>query len=131
MGLGVFTAFLPIPMQMLVAALLAIAWRANLAISISLVWLTNPVTMPVVFYCTYKLGAWLLRMPPRTLADGVTLEWLSSQLGTLWQPFLLGSLVAGLVLGGVAYGATRGYWAWWVRHQWRRRQRVRCASRDR
>lgn len=131
MGIGLFTACLPIPMQMLVAAVLAVTARANLPISVSLVWLTNPLTMPVVFYCTYKLGAWLLRTPTRTLPDGLSLEWFWSQVGTLWQPLLLGSVVTGMLLGGVAYGATHGYWRWWVRRQWQRRQRIRCASRGR
>ncbi|WP_213876714.1 DUF2062 domain-containing protein [Pseudomonas sp. dw_358] len=131
MGIGCFTALLPIPLQMLAAAMLAVSLRANLAISVSLVWLTNPLTMPVVFYGTYQLGAWLLHTPARNLPDGMTWEWLSSQLGTMWQPFVLGSLVTGVVLGGVAYGTTRGYWEWRVRRQWQRRQRLRCASRDR
>jgi uncharacterized protein len=59
MAVGLFWAMIPMPMQMLAAAAVAIALRANLPISIGLVWLTNPITMPPVFYCSYKLGAWL------------------------------------------------------------------------
>lgn len=121
MGLGLFTALLPVPLQMLVAAILAVAMRANLAISVSLVWLTNPLTMPVVFYCTYRLGAWLLHIPPLQRPEALSWEWLSGQLATLWPPFLLGSLVAGTVLGAAAYAATLLYWQWRVRRQWRRR----------
>lgn len=123
MGLGVFCAFLPIPLQMLVAALLAVACRANLAISVSLVWLTNPLTMPVLFYLTYQVGAWLLGVPPRVLPEHLSWQWVSSQLATLWQPLVLGSVVTGLVLGGVAYGATLLYWRGWVARRWRRRRR--------
>ena len=36
----------------------------------------------------------------RSLPDNLTWEWISGQLSTLWQPFLLGSVVLGLVLGG-------------------------------
>ena len=49
---GVFCAFLPIPGQMIVAAALALLCTSNLAISIGLVWLTNPLTMPPVFVIT-------------------------------------------------------------------------------
>jgi uncharacterized protein (DUF2062 family) len=63
MAVGLFAAFIPIPLQMLVAAILAITVRGNMPIAISLVWLTNPITMPV-FICTYMTGAWLMNVPP-------------------------------------------------------------------
>ncbi len=65
MGMGLFAAFIPIPLQMLLAASLAVWVRANLPISVGLVWLTNPITMPPVFYCTYKMGAWVMGIPAR------------------------------------------------------------------
>ena len=45
-----------------------------------------------------------------------------SQMSTLWQPFLLGSVVTGVVLGALAYCLTMLYWRWWVSRQWRRRK---------
>ena len=110
MAVGIFAAFIPIPFQMLLAAFLAITVRSNMPISVSLVWLTNPITMPPVFYCTYKTGAWLMNVPARSLPDKLTWEWISSQLSTLWQPFLLGSVVCGVVLGALAYCLTQLYW---------------------
>lgn len=50
MAIGLFWAMIPMPMQMLAAAAVAIPLRANLPISIGLVWLTNPITMPPIFY---------------------------------------------------------------------------------
>ncbi len=102
MGVGLFAALIPIPMQMLLAAALAIPVRGNLPIAVSLVWLTNPLTMPPVFFVTYMTGAWLMQVPPRTLPDELTFEWITDQLATVWQPFLLGSVVCGVVLGIVA-----------------------------
>ncbi len=125
MAVGLFAAFIPIPMQMLLAASLAIPMRANMPIAVSLVWLTNPITMPPVFYCTYKVGSWLMQQPPRHLPNDLTFQWITDQLYTLWQPFLLGSVVCGLVLGGLAYCLTMLYWRWWVARQWRRRKEQR------
>ncbi|WP_313652050.1 DUF2062 domain-containing protein [Pseudomonas soli] len=127
MGVGLFAALIPIPMQMLLAAALAIPVRGNLPIAVSLVWLTNPLTMPPVFFVTYMTGAWLLQVPPRTLPESITVDWVTEQLATIWQPFLLGSVVCGVVLGVLAYFTTMGYWRWWVGRQWRRRQ-CRCAA---
>lgn len=125
MAMGLFAAFVPIPMQMLLAAGLAVMVRANMPISVGLVWLTNPITMPPVFYCTYKMGAWLMGVAPRTLPGSLTWEWITQELSTLWQPFLLGSLVCGVLVGALGYVLTMLYWRWWVAHSWRKRQRRR------
>ena len=122
MAVGIFAAFIPMPFQMLLAAFLAVNVRANMPISVGLVWLTNPITMPPVFYCTYKIGAWLMNVPARTLPDELTWEWISGQLSTVWQPFLLGSVVCGVVLGALAYCLTMLYWRWWVSRKWKGRK---------
>jgi len=127
MAVGLFAAFLPIPAQMLVAAALAVVVRGNMPIAVSLVWLTNPITMPAVFFCTYQTGAWLMDVPARHLPDELTWEWISGELATLWQPFLLGSVVVGLVLGVIAYFAVMMYWRWWVSRQWARRKKKRMS----
>ncbi|NWD69730.1 DUF2062 domain-containing protein [Pseudomonas gingeri] len=125
MAVGLFAALMPIPLQMLLAAFLAILVRGNMPIAVSLVWLTNPLTMPPTFYITYRIGAWLMDVPPRSLPDELTWEWISGQLSTLWQPFLLGSLITGLVLAILGYCLTMAYWRWWVARQWKRRQEQR------
>jgi uncharacterized protein (DUF2062 family) len=125
MAVGLFAAFLPIPLQMLLAAILAIIVRGNMPIAVSLVWLTNPITMPAVFFFTYQTGAWLMDVPARHLPDELTWEWISGELSTLWQPFLLGSVVTGLVLGALAYCLVMMYWRWWVGRQWKRRKQSR------
>ena len=57
---GLFSAFIPVPSQMLLAALIAIVTRVNLPLSVALVWITNPITIPPMFYASYRLGAWIL-----------------------------------------------------------------------
>lgn len=123
MGVGLFAALMPLPLQMLLAAALALPARANLPLAVSLVWLTNPLTMPPVFYCTYKVGAWLLGVPPRQFPGGLSWAWITQEMAALWQPFLVGSVVSGVVLGGVGYFATLALWRWQVSRQWARRSR--------
>ena len=104
-SVGLFAAFIPVPFHMVLAAAGAILWRVNLPISVVLVWINNPITMPPIFYFAYKLGAWLLGTSPNeNIHFEVSFQWIIDQLATIWQPFLLGCLVLGsvsAVLGNV------------------------------
>lgn len=92
-SVGLFVAFLPVPFQMVFAAAAAIPCRVNLPISVALVWLTNPVTMPPVFYAAYTIGTWLLGIPPTEFHFEMSWTWLTRELGTMFAPFILGCLI--------------------------------------
>lgn len=128
MGIGLFAAFIPLPLQMLLAAALAIPVRGNLPLSLGLVWLSNPLTIPPMFYGSYKMGSWLLQRPEITLPDHLSVDWITGQVGTLWQPLLLGSLVVGLICAVLGYALTMLYWRWWVARNWQKRQQRRRAG---
>ncbi|GMG88187.1 DUF2062 domain-containing protein [Biformimicrobium ophioploci] len=120
-AVGIFVAFLPIPGQMPVAALLALLLRCNLPISVILVWISNPVTIPAIFYATYKFGAWLLGTPPINFTIELSWEWISTELQKIWAPLLLGSILCGLVLATTAYFGMRAFWRWHVLKRWKHR----------
>lgn len=118
---GLFWAMMPIPVQMLTSALSAIVFRINLPISVALVWLTNPITIPPVFYFNYLVGTWLLGTPPDVGEFQMSLEWIAAELQVIWKPLYFGSLVLGSVLAGLGYGAMRLYWRWHVMKRFRSR----------
>lgn len=122
MACGLFVTMLPIPMQMLLAAFLAISVRANLPISVSLVWLTNPITMPPVFFAQYKIGTLLLGAPERSMPMELSIAWLTSEIQHIWQPMLVGSLLTGVVAATLGYFGTLLYWRFWVARNWKRRK---------
>lgn len=127
---GVFCAFLPIPGQMLVAALLALLFASNLAISIGLVWLTNPFTIPPIFYFTYRVGASLMDTHVRPdIAFRWDLAWLQSELAAIWWPLLLGSVLTGILLAILSYFAVHWFWIWHVNQSWRKRKQLRLRRR--
>ncbi|MCP5179646.1 MAG: DUF2062 domain-containing protein [Pseudomonadales bacterium] len=125
--IGLFCAFLPIPFQMVPAAVLALLFRCNLPISVALVWITNPVTMPPMFYFAYRLGAWLLGHQTSVTSVHLTWEWLGSNLVNVGYPLLFGSLVCGWVLGVTAFVVVRVTWRLHVVSRWRQRRALRKA----
>lgn len=128
-AIGLFMAFVPMPFQMIPAAALAIYLRANLPIAVALVWITNPFTMPPVFYFCYLLGAWILNTPPLPFEFEPTWEWIGWELSRIWQPFLLGSLVVASVASLAGYWSIRGLWRWHVIRDWERRKTRRPRAR--
>ena len=122
---GLFMAFIPVPFQMILAAAGAIIFKVNLPLSVALVWITNPVTMPPMFYGTYKLGAWLMNTPPREFDFELSMEWLTTGLAAIWQPFLLGCLVAGSISAILGYIVIRLFWRWHIVKEWNERKKRR------
>ncbi|WP_141318739.1 DUF2062 domain-containing protein [Halomonas halmophila] len=118
---GLFCALLPIPFQMASAALGAWALRANLPLSVALVWITNPLTMPLIFYANYRLGAWLLEAPARQAPDGLSTRWIADQMLDILPALALGSLVAAVACGLTGSLVIRLLWRWQVVRSWRRR----------
>ncbi|RRJ85458.1 DUF2062 domain-containing protein [Aestuariirhabdus litorea] len=127
---GIFCAFLPIPFQMVAAATLAVIVRCNLPLSVALVWITNPLTMPAIFYFTYKVGCYLLDTPIREVPFEMTPQWVEGELSAIWEPLLAGSMLTGLLLGAFCYFVIRFYWRWSVGRSWRARQMRRSRNTD-
>lgn len=119
---GMVCAFIPIPFQMVLAGALAVVFHVNIPISVALVWLTNPLTMPPLFYFAYEVGQFILGQPD--VDDFVfepSLEWMLNLLQHNWQPFILGCLVTGISLGLIGYVAIHVIWRRKVTARWRRR----------
>jgi hypothetical protein len=81
--------------------------------------------MPPIFYAAYKAGAWTLGQTPRHLDFELSIEWLLHELGAVWQPFLLGCLMLGLISAIAGHIAVRMIWRIHVMSSWRERQRRR------
>jgi hypothetical protein len=109
-AVGLFVAWVPIPFQMVLAAALAILVRVNLPISVALVWVSNPFTMPPLFYFAYRLGTRILGVPAGKFNIELSFEWLGSGLAAIWQPFLLGCFVMGASCSLLGYLGMRLIW---------------------
>lgn len=130
-AVGLFMAFMPVPVQMLLAALASILFRVNIIIGVSLVWVTNPITIPPVFFFTYLVGTWILGAPLHPETFQPTVEWFWQEFGNIWKPLLLGSLIVGSLASLSGYGLVHLLWRLHVVRQWHRRRLQRERRRKR
>jgi len=127
--IGLFCAFLPIPFEMIPAAIGAIIWRANLPIAIAWVWISNPITWVPLWGPPYIMGAWLLNQPIMPLDQITThnaLAIFTKQLGALW----LGCLITGIVSGVIGYYAVLILWRMRIVGMWRERRERKKEKRE-
>lgn len=129
-AVGLFFAWMPVPLQMVFAAATAIIVRVNLPLSVVLVWITNPITMPPLFFFAYKTGTWVLGRPIRQIEFQVSIDWLMNEMVLIWKPFLLGCLIMGVASGLFGYVLTRLLWRWHVIRQWEQKKARRIARRS-
>ncbi len=124
-SVGLFSAMLPIPFQMAVAALGAWLVRCNLPLSVALVWITNPLTMPLIFYGNYRLGAWLMDIPAREAPQRLTTHWVAEKMGDILPALALGSVATAVILAILGNLLIRLLWRWQVSRSWKARRRRR------
>ena len=119
-AVGLFGAWIPTPGQMAIAAIGAFYFRANLPISVGLVWITNPVTMPPLFYFAYLVGLTVLNLPAASFSLDAILS------GEILFPFLTGCLILGkfalqrAILGLTIFGVIIPHKKWETRKQTRK-----------
>lgn len=122
-AIGLFLGWMPIPGQMVVAALWAIWARCNVAVAVVSVFVTNPVTMGPMFYYAYRLGAWLLGRTPGQFHIELSFDWLLTGLARTWEPLLLGCGIMGVITAVLGYLGLNLLWSRQTYKRWRSRRR--------
>ncbi len=123
MAVGLFCAFVPIPFQMVLSAGIAVYFRVNVPLASALIWLTNPITIPPLFYVLYAFGCFLLGREQEPLHFEFSLTWLMQVLDHIWLPTLLGTVIAAVVSSFLGYWIVSCLWRYQVVRAWRSRQK--------
>ncbi|MGZ8224589.1 MAG: DUF2062 domain-containing protein [Methylobacter sp.] len=121
-AVGLFAAWIPTPGQMAIAAAAAVYYRANLPISVALVWITNPVTMPALFYFAYRVGLWLMNSPSSAEQFNFSVSGVLSGLGDVWEPFLTGCFIMGIISSATGYFGIQYLWQAHITKKWQGRK---------
>ena len=106
MAVGAFFALLPIPIQMLAAALMAYMTRVNIPAAIAGTWISNPLTFPFCVYAQYRIGCLLTGRE----AIGFSSHDALSMLTRAPMPFFVGIVPTALLLAIIVYPLTLLIW---------------------
>lgn len=120
-AIGLFCAWMPIPFQMPLAAIIAILFSVNLPLSVALVWLSNPITMPPLFYGAYCLGAFILQQPIIDFNFQLSFQWIFDTLETIAPALLLGCFVLGIISAVLGYFLFLACWRYSISRKWAKR----------
>jgi uncharacterized protein (DUF2062 family) len=111
-GIGFFLAFVPLPMHMVMAVLLALVCRVNLPVAVAAVWIANPVTVAPMFIFALKVGGLVTHheIDFGALHFDATWDNVRDVFAQLWLPLVVGCLLCGAAAGALGNAAVRGLW---------------------
>jgi uncharacterized protein (DUF2062 family) len=127
-AVGLFWGCIPMPFQMVVSAFCAVRFKANLGLSIAVVWISNPLTMPPIFYAEYLLGAWVLGMPVSPFEYEFSISWVKLKLLEIGIPMYFGSFIAGVTISIIGYYLISWLWRINIIKKWEKRAKDRRKS---
>ncbi|MFZ5806603.1 MAG: DUF2062 domain-containing protein [Verrucomicrobiota bacterium] len=100
--------------HMVIAVLIALICRANVPVSMALVWINNPVTMLVYYPAAYWFGCQLLEHRHNSSINWhvalFNLNVFRDVFFQIWQPLILGCTVIGFLFGVMGYALILLLW---------------------
>jgi len=106
---GLFWAFIPMPMQMLAVLAITPFLKFNVPIAISMVWLSNPITMPFMYYMEYQTGNFLLGNAGLENIE-LSLDWFSDNWDKIITPLYVGTIPYSFGISGLIYFIINKLW---------------------
>lgn len=127
-ALGIFVGVLIPIMHTMIAAVLAIPLRANVAIAAAFTLVVNPLTMGPLYYAAYRIGSWELHHDS-SLVNPAAAERFSGELSRMlfWiheasGPIALGVLTIAAAAAVVGYLCSALVWRSWRGSRFRARR---------
>jgi len=106
--IGLFIAFIPMPMQMAAVLLFMPFIKFNVPVGLAMCWLSNPITMPPMYYMEYLTGSFLLGIKPEPVE--MTMEWFTNNLDNIFIPLYFGTAIYSIFGSLIAYFAVNYLW---------------------
>lgn len=121
-AVGLFISWVPVPMQMLLAAFISAIMRVHVPVSVVMVWFTNPLTFAPLFYAAWRSGSMILGEPVFAEPLNLSTQSLLHGVGHAWPTVLTGMLFCASVSAVVGFGVTLLAWRIHAVRRWRQRR---------
>jgi len=108
-AVGLFWGFIPMPMQMLAVMATVPFIRFNVPIAISMVWLSNPFTMPPMYYMEYLTGNFILGREGIEDIE-LTMSWFTENFDEILVPLYTGTAFYSIVVTAIIYVVLNRLW---------------------
>ena len=130
---GLFCGLIPGPLQMLGAAISAVAFKVNLPLALLVTLYTNPFTIVPLYLLAYQIGRLTIGesngfLPPPGFDPANFIGWtegMQQWMLAVAKPLGIGLLLLASGLAVAGYFATRAAWRAWLIAAWRRRKTLR------
>jgi uncharacterized protein (DUF2062 family) len=126
LAIGFFAAFIIPVGQFALAALVAVAMRANVPLAAAATLISNPLTFPPIYFAAYHVGFFLL--PNASTDVGDVAHGLGSTLLDVSGPTALGLLIFAIVSAVLGHVAGAIWWRISLLRRWRRRSQGSVAD---
>lgn len=109
-SIGLFCAMLPLPFQMLLAALACMRARVNIPMAMAACWVSNPFTHPPLIALQLNFGSWIREQIhiPLPFDKPMQISFLGLNITGSPADFVTGFLAMGVILSILAYPIVYG-----------------------
>jgi uncharacterized protein (DUF2062 family) len=121
-AVGLFVSWIPVPLQMLLAAVIAAILRVHVPVSVVMVWFTNPLTFAPLLYAAWRSGSMILGEPVFAAPLSFSTHSLLTSAGQAWPTLLVGMLFCACVSAVLGFTATLLIWRIHALRRWRQRK---------
>ena len=121
-AVGLFISWIPVPLQMLVAAVIAAVLRVHVPVSVVMVWFTNPLTVAPLLYVAWQSGSMILGKPVLAEPFAFNTNSILAGAGQAWPTLLTGMLFCASVTAVLGFAATLLAWRIHAIRRWRKRR---------
>lgn len=113
-AIGLFIGFLIPVAQILLAAGAAVVLRANIPVAAAATFITNPLTVPAIYYAAYHLGAWATGTSATAAVSWGDLVSVLESLGSIGVPLFTGLAITASFAAAASYLLISRVWIWHV-----------------
>lgn len=114
MAIGLFIGFLIPIAQILLAAAAAVVLRANVPIAAAGTLVTNPLTVPAIYYAAYQLGAWATGSSATAAVSWADPVSVLASFGSIGVPLFAGLAITASFAAAASYLLISRAWIWHV-----------------